>query len=223
MRVSGRKSEGIPGAWVWCDVFHGASCGRTSWAAIGASGGGALTAHPSKAATTHASPVATASAITTSRRFSRLMGGSMLDISVPDIADGRCTGCDQLRDRDGIAGAIGHDDRRQLLTYRDYIIFADSESPEPSPPWRICQLPLPACQAGIAVAARPRIPRGTSCGGATGVPPKKLKNILGGTGPVLPVRRNSQHSRARCGQIAPSHRNYRRRTIACSAPRTCMH
>jgi hypothetical protein len=57
------------------------------------------------------------------------MGGSMLDISVPNIADGRCAECDQLRDRDGIAGAIDHHDRRQLLTYRDYIMFPDSESP----------------------------------------------------------------------------------------------
>ncbi len=140
-------------------VFHGASCGRTSWAAIGASGGGALTAHPSKAATTHASPVATASAITTSRRFSRLMGGSMLDISVPDIADGRCAGCDQLRDPDGIAGAIGHQDLvRQLLTYRDCIIFTDSESPRSAiaAPANF-QLPL---QAGRPVSGRctPRIP-----------------------------------------------------------------
>jgi hypothetical protein len=180
VRSSGRKSEGIPGAWVWCDVFHGASCGRTSWAAIGASGGGALTAHPSKVATTHASPVTTARAITTSRRFSRLMGGSMLDISVPDIADGRCAGCDQLRGRDGIAGAIGHHDRWQLLTYRDYIMFPDCESPR-SAIAALANLPAVLASPPGRYCGRctPRTPRGTSFVGATGVPPKKLKKHSG--------------------------------------------
>jgi hypothetical protein len=185
-------------------VFHGASCARTSWAVIGASGGG-LTAHPSKAATTHASPVATASAIRTSRRFSRLMGGSMLDISVTDIAGGRCAGCDQLREPDGIAGAIGHQGLGQLLTYRDCIMFTDSKSP----------------RSAIAAPANFQLTFKPAGRLAVVVPPhsirvsleqlvcrqKSSKTILGGTGPVLPMRRNSQHSRARCGQIAPSRRN----------------
>ncbi len=115
MHSSDRKSEGIRGAWVSGDVFQDAR-DRTSWAAaLDATDGVVLAAHPSKAATTHVSPMATASAIRTSRRFSRLMGGFMLDTSAPDIGDDRCAGRERLRNRDGIAVTIGQQDIRQLL------------------------------------------------------------------------------------------------------------
>ena len=61
---------------------------------MGAGTGGILAAPPLKAATTHASPMAAASAIRTSRRFSRLMGGFMMDISIADVTDDQkaCSG-----------------------------------------------------------------------------------------------------------------------------------
>ena len=138
MHGSDRKSEGNRGAWVWGDVFHDARDG-TSWAAIDETGGGALAAQPWKAATTHARPVATASAIRTSRRFSRLMGGFMLETSVPDIGDDRCAGRERLRDRDGTAVEIGQHDIRQLLhlSRLDDVVDARVRI-APSPPCRIC-------------------------------------------------------------------------------------